>query len=204
MRVGSTAPSRCWRNILPQVAEPVRQAAAKITPLKARATLAIEPVSSTNLRGDSKVKLGARRHRRRVAHEVRRGSRRRYRGADAAGVSSGRSDRGDRRHGADRLCSASTARSTVDKRPGALNVAIRSAAAGDATLDARLTAGGLRASANGTARLFSASGLAAALDLTLQSRRCRPAAPRRRRFSRRAASRRAERQAQRDRKRFRA
>src|SRR5437867_963920 len=42
---------------LPRVAEPVRQAAGKITPLKARATLAIEPASATNLRGDSKVKL---------------------------------------------------------------------------------------------------------------------------------------------------
>ena len=37
--------------------EPVRQAAGKITPLKARATLGIEPASSTNPRGDSKVKL---------------------------------------------------------------------------------------------------------------------------------------------------
>src|SRR5262249_10113894 len=41
----------------PQVAEPVRNAAPKITPLKARATLGIEPKSSTDPRGDSRVRL---------------------------------------------------------------------------------------------------------------------------------------------------
>ena len=57
MRAVSTAPSRCWRNICPQAAEPLRHAAARIVPLKAHATLGIEPVSSTDPRGSSKIKL---------------------------------------------------------------------------------------------------------------------------------------------------
>ena len=57
----------------------------------------------------------------------------------------------------------------VDKRAGTLSVAVRSAAGSDARVDARLNAGGLAASANGTARLFHANGLAAALDVTLQA-----------------------------------
>ncbi|MEA2878978.1 MAG: hypothetical protein QOF14_4174, partial [Hyphomicrobiales bacterium] len=42
---------------LPEAAEPLRHAAARIVPLKARATLGIEPVSSTDPRSNSKVKL---------------------------------------------------------------------------------------------------------------------------------------------------
>jgi hypothetical protein len=42
---------------LPQVAAPLRQAAPKITPLKAQATLGIEPISSTDPRGRRKIKL---------------------------------------------------------------------------------------------------------------------------------------------------
>ncbi len=57
----------------------------------------------------------------------------------------------------------------VDKRAGTLSLVVRSAAGSDARVDAKLNAGGLTASANGTARLFSASGLAGALDLTLQA-----------------------------------
>jgi hypothetical protein len=48
-------------------------------------------------------------------------------------------------------------------------VTLRGRSGADAQLDARLTAGGLAVGAKGTARLFSASGLAAALDLTLQA-----------------------------------
>jgi large subunit ribosomal protein L24 len=153
---------------LPQVAEPVRQAAMKIMPLKARATLAIEPVSSTNLRGDSKVKL---------ALEGTGGALRMKFNTEAAGDIAALTLPEFRLDG---LIAAAdgTALTTllgldrvlnVDKRPGALNVAIRSAPGGDATLDARIMAGGLSASAIGTARLFSASGLSAALDLTLRS-----------------------------------
>ena len=57
----------------------------------------------------------------------------------------------------------------VDKRAGTLNVAVRSAAGSDARVDARLNAGGLTASANGTARLFDARGFATAVDVTLQA-----------------------------------
>ena len=50
-----------------------------------------------------------------------------------------------------------------------LNVTARGAAGSDLRLDGRLTAGGLDIIANGTARLFTANGLAAALDLALQA-----------------------------------
>jgi large subunit ribosomal protein L24 len=153
---------------VPQVAEPVRQAAPKITPLKLRATLGIEPVSPTNARGDSKVKL---------ALDGTGGALRMRFNAEAAGdiatltlpefrldgqiaATDGSALTG--LLGLDRVLN-------VDKRAGSLNVAIRSAAGGDATLDARIMAGGLSASAIGTARLFSAGGLSAALDLTLRS-----------------------------------
>jgi large subunit ribosomal protein L24 len=153
---------------LPQVAEPVRQASAKITPLKARATLAIEPVSSTNLRGDSKVKL---------ALEGTGGALRMKFNAEAAGDIAALTLPEFRLDGQIAATDGAALTSllgfdralNVDKRPGALNVAIRSAAGGDATLDARITAGGLSASAIGTARLFSASGLSTTLDLTLRS-----------------------------------
>ena len=57
MRAASTARSRCSTKYLPQAAAPLRQAAPKITPLKAQATLGIEPVSSTDPRGKRKIKL---------------------------------------------------------------------------------------------------------------------------------------------------
>src|SRR5213075_2064424 len=57
----------------------------------------------------------------------------------------------------------------VDKRAGTLSVTMRSMPGSDARIDARLNAGGLAASVNGTARLFSAAGLASVLDVTLQA-----------------------------------
>lgn len=153
---------------LPQVAGPVRQAAPKITPLKARATLGIEPVSSTNLRGDSKIKL---------ALDGTGGALRLKFNAEAAGdvatltlpefkldgqVAASDGTALTSLLGLDRALN-------VDKRAGALNVVVRSVPGSDATLDARITAGGLSASAIGTAKLFNASGLSAALDLTLRS-----------------------------------
>jgi large subunit ribosomal protein L24 len=57
----------------------------------------------------------------------------------------------------------------VDKRAGSLSVVVRSVPGADARIDGRLNAGGLAASANGTARLFSAAGFATALDVTLQA-----------------------------------
>ena len=47
---------------LPQAAAPLRQAAPKIMPLKAQATLGIEPVSSTDPRGRQQDQARARRH----------------------------------------------------------------------------------------------------------------------------------------------
>jgi large subunit ribosomal protein L24 len=153
---------------LPRVAEPVRQAAGKITPLKARATLAIEPVSATNPRGDSKVKL---------AFDGTGGALRMKFNAEAAGDVAALTLPEFRLDGQVAATDGSALTGllgldrvlNVDKRAGSLSVAVRSAAGGDATLDARITAGGLSASAIGTARLFSASGLSAALDLTLRS-----------------------------------
>ena len=64
--------SKYW----PEAAEPLRHAASRIVPLKAHATLGIEPVSSTDPRGNSKVKL---------ALDGTAGALRMKFGADAAG-----------------------------------------------------------------------------------------------------------------------
>lgn len=153
---------------LPEAAEPLRHVAARVVPLKARATLGIEPVSSTDPRGNSKVKLDL---------EGSAGALRVKIGAEAAGDVSaltlpvfrldGQVTATDGTAlvgllGLDRAV-------TVDKRAGTLSIAVRSAAGSDARVDARLNAGGLTASANGTARLFHANGLATALDVTLQA-----------------------------------
>jgi hypothetical protein len=45
--------SKYW----PDAAEPLRHAASRIVPLKAHATLGIEPVSSTDPQGNRRVKL---------------------------------------------------------------------------------------------------------------------------------------------------
>jgi len=153
---------------LPEAAEPLRHAAARIVPLKARATLGIEPVSSTDPRGNSKVKLDL---------EGTAGALRTKIGAEAAG------DLGALTLPVFRLDGQISATDgaalvgvlgldralAVDRRAGTLNVSVRSAAGSDARVDARLNAGGLAASANGTARLFHANGLAAALDVTMQA-----------------------------------
>ena len=147
---------------------------AKITPLKAQATLGIEPVSSTDPRGKQQDQARARRHGRRAAHEARRGSSGRCRRADAAGLPA-------RWAGCARPTAAALigllgtrSRDHVDKRAGTLSVTMRGASGADAQVDARLNAGGLAASANGTARLFWQADLRAALDLTLQAADCSP------------------------------
>jgi uncharacterized protein involved in outer membrane biogenesis len=156
--------SKYW----PEAAEPLRHAASRIVPLKAHATLGIEPVSSTDPRGSSKVKL---------ALDGTAGALRVKFGADAAG------DVGSLTLPEFRIDGNLSATDgtvlvgllgldralNVDKRAGTLTVAVRSAPGSDARVDARLNAGGLAASANGTARLFSADGLAAALEVTLQA-----------------------------------
>jgi large subunit ribosomal protein L24 len=155
-------------NYLPQAAEPLRHAAGRIVPLKARATLGIEPVSSTNPRGPSKIKF---------ALDGSAGALRLKIGTEASG------DVGALTLPEFRLDGQVTATDgtaligllgldralTADKRAGTLSLAVRSAAGSDARIDARLNAGGVAASANGTARLFHADGLAAALDVTLQA-----------------------------------
>jgi large subunit ribosomal protein L24 len=149
---------------LPQTAEPLRAAAAKLTPLKARATLNLERATA----GGSTAKLAldgtAGALRLRLATEAT---------GDVAALTlpelrlSGQITTTDGSvliglAGLDRLVA-------VDRRPGTLNVTARGAAGSDLRLDARLTAGGLDLSANGTARLFTANGLAAAFDLALQA-----------------------------------
>ncbi|TMJ04886.1 MAG: AsmA family protein [Alphaproteobacteria bacterium] len=152
----------------PEAADLLRQAAAKIVPLKTRATLGIEPVSATDPRGNSKVTL---------ALDGTAGTLRMKIGAEAAG------DLGALRLPVFRLDGQVTATDgsaltallgldralNVDKRAGTLSVAVRSAAGSDARVDVKLNAGGLAASASGTARLFDAKGFATAVDLTMQA-----------------------------------
>ena len=156
--------SRYW----PDAAEPLRQAASRIVPLKAHATLGIEPVKSTDPQGNSRIKL---------ALDGNAGALRMKFGADAAG-DLGALTLPDFRFDANLTANDGGAlvallgldrALNVDKRGGTLVVAVRSAAGSDARVEARLNAGGLAASANGTARLFSANGLASALDVTLQA-----------------------------------
>jgi uncharacterized protein involved in outer membrane biogenesis len=149
---------------LPQTAEPLRAAAAKLTPLKARATLNLERAAA----GGSTAKL---------ALEGTAGALRLRLSAEATGDIAALTLPEVRLEGqvtaSDGSVLVSLARLdrlfAVDRRPGALNVTARSAAGSDLRLDARLTAGGLDASANGTARLFAAKGAAASLDLALQA-----------------------------------
>ena len=156
--------SKYW----PQAAEPVRQMASKVTPLKAKVTLGIEPVLSTDPQGASKVKF---------ALDGTGGALRMKATAEAAGdvgalrlpdfrldahVSATEGIALVRLLGVDRAIA-------VDKRAGTLVVTVRSTAGPDSRLEARLSAGGLAASATGTARLFRAEGFASALDLTLQA-----------------------------------
>ena len=147
---------------LPQAADPLRRAAETITPLKAHVTLNLErrAVGSTAklaLNGTAGVL------RVRLASEA---------SGDVATLSlpeirlDGEITAADGSvlvglAGLDRLI-------TVDRRAGAFTMTARGNGS-DLRLDARLTAGGLDASANGTARLFAANGAAAALDLALQA-----------------------------------
>jgi uncharacterized protein involved in outer membrane biogenesis len=153
---------------LPRAAPPLRRAAAKITPLKTRLTLGIEPLSSTEPQGPSRVKL---------ALDGTAGALRVKLGADAAGdiaalvlpdyqldaqIAATDGTNLIALLGLDRAVN-------VDKRAGLLSVTLRGKSGADAQIDGRLTAGGFVANAKGTARLFSQSGNAAALDLTLQA-----------------------------------
>ncbi len=153
---------------LPQAAEPLRHAAGKIVPLKARATLGIEPASSTNPRGASKIKF---------ALDGSAGALRLKVGTEASG-DIGALTLPEFRLDGQIAATDGTAligllgldrALTVDKRAGTFTLTVRSAAGSDARIDARLNAGGLAAGASGTARLFHASGLAASLDVTLQA-----------------------------------
>lgn len=156
--------SKYW----PEGVEPLRHAASRAVPLKAHATLGIEPVSSTDPRGNSKIKL---------ALDGTAGALRMKLGADASGdvgaltLPEFRIDGNlSATDGVALVSLLGLDRAlNVDKRAGTLTVAVRSAPGADARVDARLNVGGLAASANGTARLFSAAGFATALDVTLQA-----------------------------------
>ena len=152
----------------PQAAGPLRRAAGKITPLKTQVTLGIEPASPTQPTSQSKIKL---------ALDGNAGALRAKVNAEATG-DIGALVLPDYQLDAHFAAADGTALMAltgldraiaVDKRAGSLSVTLRGKSGADAQLDARLTAGGLAAGAKGTARLFSASGLAAALDLTLQA-----------------------------------
>jgi uncharacterized protein involved in outer membrane biogenesis len=150
---------------LPQVAGPLRQAAPKITPLKTRATLGIEPVSPTDQTARRKIKL---------ALDGTAGAMRMKAGIEASGdiatlklpdfqldgqISATDGSALVALLGLDTVVA-------VDKRAGLLSVTTRGASGTDAQVDARLAAGGLVATAKGTARLFNQNGTAAGLDVT--------------------------------------
>jgi uncharacterized protein involved in outer membrane biogenesis len=152
----------------PHVAAPLRSAAAHITPLKTQVTLGIEPLSSTEPDGPSKVK---------IALDGGAGVLRLKLGAEAAGdvaslilpdyhldaqVSASDGTALIALLGLDRVVN-------VDKRAALFSISMRGRSGADAQIDARLTAGGLAAGAKGTARLFGQGGNAATLDLTLQA-----------------------------------
>jgi large subunit ribosomal protein L24 len=150
---------------LPEAAGPLRQAAPKITPLKTKATLGIEPVSSTDQTNRRRIKL---------ALDGTGGAMRMKAGAEASGdiatltlpdfhfdaqVSAPDGGALITLLGLDKVV-------TVDKRAGLLSITTRGTSGADAQVDARLTAGGLVATAKGTARLFNQNGTAAGLDVT--------------------------------------
>jgi uncharacterized protein involved in outer membrane biogenesis len=153
---------------LPQAAGPLRAAAPRITPLKAKVTLGIEPVSSTDTSRNRKIKL---------VLEGAAGALRMKLGAEAAGDVAALTVPDFQLDGQVAASDGSALTGllgldkaiTVDKRPGILSVTMRGARGADAQVDARLTAGGLAVGAKGTARLFGSGGPAAGLDLTLQA-----------------------------------
>lgn len=152
--------ARFW----PQTAEPLRAAAAKLTPLKARATLNLERAAA----GGSTAKL---------ALEGTAGALRLRFATEATGDVAALTLPELRLSGQITATDGSVLIGlagldhfvAVDRRPGALSLTARSAAGSDLRLDGRLTAGGLDITTNGTARLFTANGLAAALDVALQA-----------------------------------
>jgi len=150
---------------LPEAAGPLRQAAPRIIPLKTQATLGIEPVSSTDQTGRRRIKL---------ALDGTAGAMRMKVNAEAGGdvatltlpdfqldaqVSAPDGGALVGLLGLDKVV-------TVDKRPGLLSITTRGNSGADAQVDARVTAGGLVATAKGTARLFNQNGTAAGLDVT--------------------------------------
>jgi large subunit ribosomal protein L24 len=149
---------------LPQAAEPLRAAAPKLTPLKVRATVNLEKAVA----GGSTAK---------IALDGTAGALRLRLSTEATGDIAALTLPDLRLEGQITATDGSALVSlagldrfvTVDRRAGTLNVTARGAAGSDLKLDARLTAGGLDAHANGTARLFAGKGAAATLDLALQA-----------------------------------
>jgi large subunit ribosomal protein L24 len=148
---------------LPQAADPLRAAASKLTPLKMRATLKLDKAPG----GGSIAKLNV---------DGTAGALRLRLSTDASGDVAALTLPEVRLEGQIAASDGSVLVSlvgldravTVDKRPGTLTLTAWGATGSDLRIDARLAAGGLNAAANGTARLFAANGIAAALDLSLQ------------------------------------
>lgn len=147
---------------LPQAAEPLRGAAGKLTPLKARVTLNLEKAAS-----GSTAKLGV---------DGTAGALRIRLSTEATGDIAAFTLPDVKLDGQIAAADGTALVSligldravAVDKRPGTLTITARGAAGNDLKVDVRLAAGGLNATANGTARLFAANGAAASLDLVLQ------------------------------------
>ncbi len=148
----------------PQAAEPLRRVSGRLTPLKLRANLALDRPAS----GQSTAKL---------AFEGNAGTLRVRLSSEATGEPSGWATRlpalrFDGTVGADdgsvliALLGLDRA-VVVDRRPGTLTLSARAVAGGDLRLDARLAAGGLNLTANGTAQPFAAPRVG--LDIALQA-----------------------------------
>ncbi len=152
----------------PEAAGVVRHAAARIVPLKTHATLGVEPVSSTDPGGPSKVKL--------VLDGTGGALRMKFDGEAAGDVAT--LTMPEYRLDANLAATDGTVLTAllgldriinVDKRAGALSLTVRGRSGSDAEVNARATAGGLVSTVKGTTRLFSKQGFAAGLDVTLSA-----------------------------------
>ncbi|HML14286.1 MAG TPA: AsmA family protein, partial [Xanthobacteraceae bacterium] len=148
----------------PDAADTLRGAAARLIPLKTHATLMLAGARGAS--GPSKLAI-----------EGTAGPVRLRLGADAKGDPSAPGALDTRFEGEFAADDGSALVEllglnrtvVVDKRPGRLSFVGQGVLNGDLRVDAKLAAGGLAASANGTARMFGAEPATAALDATVSA-----------------------------------
>jgi len=154
--------------LAPRAAESVRQVVPRIVPMKARATFNVDGFGIAGMSKRGTARLGI---------EATAGPVRGQLAIEAIGDPStmaavelrvvGQMAADD---GGGLIALLGLARALeVDKRPGLLSLSARGPAGGDLRVEARLAAGGLSASANGTARLLGENGATAGLDVSLSA-----------------------------------